>query len=343
MDYDAFLSYTHRDRPVVSGIQKGLHHIGRHLGQLRALRVFRDDTDLTASPDLWGRITDALDRSRFFIVTLSPRAAASYWVNQEVSYWLEHRGLDQLMLVQAAGTLHWDKANACFDPQVSDAAVPVLTVPGSLPAEPLYIDVSDDAPWDYRDPVFREKVTALAAPIQGKPKDQLASDDLREQRRFRRLRAAAITGLVVLTVAALVAAVIAVVQRGEAIRQRQEAIRQRNAAIAQRMNSDAQSMLAFASEGGDARAFEELLAARTLVAAPDDGALIHALAMRTNTVKIVAAGAEVNQVAFSPDRHRIATAERGQDGAVMGRRHRPADRGTPQRPHRYGIWCHLQP
>src|SRR6201988_3087250 len=114
-EYDAFLSYTHRDRPVVSGIQKGLHHIGRRLGQLRALRVFRDDTDLTASPDLWGRITDALDRSRFFIVTLSPGAAASYWVNEEVSYWLEHRGLDQLMLVQAAGTLQWDKANACFD------------------------------------------------------------------------------------------------------------------------------------------------------------------------------------------------------------------------------------
>jgi hypothetical protein len=53
LDYDAFLSYTHGDRPVVSGIQKGLHHIGRRVGQLRALRVFRDDTDLTASPDLW--------------------------------------------------------------------------------------------------------------------------------------------------------------------------------------------------------------------------------------------------------------------------------------------------
>ena len=83
MDYDAFLSYTHSDRPVVSGMQKGLHHIGRRLGQLRALRVFRDDTDLTASPDLWGRITDALDRSRFLIVTLSTKAAASHRVNKE--------------------------------------------------------------------------------------------------------------------------------------------------------------------------------------------------------------------------------------------------------------------
>jgi hypothetical protein len=58
-DYDAFLSYCHDDRPVATGIQKGLHQIGRRIGQLRALRVFRDATDLAVSPDLWGRIADA--------------------------------------------------------------------------------------------------------------------------------------------------------------------------------------------------------------------------------------------------------------------------------------------
>jgi hypothetical protein len=113
LDYDAFLSYTHRDRPVVSGIQKGLHRIGRRLGQLRALRVFRDDTDLAASPDLWGKITEALDRSRFFVVTLSPGAAASQRVNQEISYWLE-RGRDRLLLVVAAGHLQWDQQGQCL-------------------------------------------------------------------------------------------------------------------------------------------------------------------------------------------------------------------------------------
>ena len=135
---------------MVSGIQKGLHRIAARLGQLRALRAFRDDTDLTASPDLWGRIADALDRSRFLIATLSPQEAQSPWVNKEISYWLEHRGRDQLLLVLAAGHLQWDEGSECFDRQVSDAAPPVLTEPGVLPAEPLFIDVSDDAPWDYR-------------------------------------------------------------------------------------------------------------------------------------------------------------------------------------------------
>jgi hypothetical protein len=43
-EYHAFLSYAHSDRQVTTAIQKGLHQIGRRFGQLRALRVFRDDT-----------------------------------------------------------------------------------------------------------------------------------------------------------------------------------------------------------------------------------------------------------------------------------------------------------
>ena len=53
--YDAFLSYSHRDEAVAAGIQKGLHRIGRRVGQLNALRVFRDTTDLAANPNLWGK------------------------------------------------------------------------------------------------------------------------------------------------------------------------------------------------------------------------------------------------------------------------------------------------
>ena len=44
--YDAFISYDHDDRAVAQGIQRGLHRIGKRIGQLRALRVFRDSTDL---------------------------------------------------------------------------------------------------------------------------------------------------------------------------------------------------------------------------------------------------------------------------------------------------------
>lgn len=77
----------------MTGIQKALHRIGWRPGQLRALRVFRDDTDLTVSPDLWGRITDAMDGARYLIGMHSPQAAASPpWVNKEIGYWLDHGG-----------------------------------------------------------------------------------------------------------------------------------------------------------------------------------------------------------------------------------------------------------
>jgi WD40 repeat protein len=307
--YDAFLSYTHRDRSVALGIQKGLHQIGRRLGQRRALRVFRADTDLTAHPEMWAKTIEVLDQCRFLIVVLSPEAGESVWVNRELGYWLENRGRDQLLLVLAGGRLQWDEHRQRFDPDLSDAAPPVLTEPGSLPAEPFYIDVSDDAPWDPRTAALRQKITALAAPIHGKPKDQLASDDLSAQQRFRRLRTAAITALALLTVIAVGAAVVAAGQWQHAIARRQEAIRQRDQAIALRLTSEAADMLAQKRSGGDVRAFQELLAARALTGSPDDGALLHAADIRADSMKIIPTGAPVRAVAFSPDSRRVATAE----------------------------------
>jgi hypothetical protein len=312
--YDAFLSYNRQDGAVAAGIQKGLHRIGRRMGQLNALRVFRDITDMAANPNLWGKVTDAMDRSRYLIVVLSPRAAASEWVNKEVSYWLEHRGPDQLLLVVAEGHLHYDEATERFDPDRSDVALPVLTEAGVLAAEPSYVDVSADAPWDPQALSFRDKVTDLAAPIHGKSKYDLASDDVREQRRFRRLRRAAIIGLVMLTVIAAVAAWIAIVKQQEAVQQRQEAVQQRNQAEVRRLVAEAQPMLADARSGDEVRAYQQLLAARRLAQTPDDGPLANALIMRVNVIKIVDAGSLVSSVAFSPDGTRIVSG--GEDQTV---------------------------
>jgi WD40 repeat protein len=304
-EYDAFLSYAHRDKDVTSAIQKGLHQIGRRVGQLRALRVFRDDTNLTANPDLWAKITEALDGSRFMIVVLSPQSAASHWVNEEVSHWLEQRGHEGLMLVLAEGRLQWDEKDARFYPEQSDAAPPVLTQPGSLPVEPLYIDVSGDAPWELSSLVFRDKVTSLAAPIHGKPKDDLTGDDLREQRRFRRLRRAAVAGLVALTVISVVAALVAVVQRGEAIRRLHDA-------VVAKLNAEGAAMLAGTTPGGDARALQELLSANAIQT--NGVPILDAQIARFTTQKIVETSSVVRDLAYSSDGSRIATAE--SDGTV---------------------------
>lgn len=166
--YHAFLSYSRHNAEVAVGLRKGLHRIGRRTGQLHALRAFLDTLDLAASPNLWGRITEALNRSRYLIAVFAPDSAASEWVNKEVLYWPETRGPDNLLLVLAAGRLEWDELTKRFDPDLSDAAPPVPTAPGALVNEPLYVDFSGCAPWDLHEPTFRDKATELAAPMHNK-------------------------------------------------------------------------------------------------------------------------------------------------------------------------------
>ncbi|MGE0777673.1 toll/interleukin-1 receptor domain-containing protein [Mycolicibacterium sp.] len=292
--FDAFLSYAHEDRPAATGVQKALHRIGRRIGQLRALRVFRDDTNLEASQDLWGRITAAMDQARHMVVVLSPHAAGSRWVNAEVEYWLQRRGTPPMMVL-AGGRLTWDERNRCFDPSRSDAAPPVLLDPGSVPVEPFYIDISEDGPpWTPSAAGFRDKLTALAATIHGKPKDVLAGDDLREHRRFRLLRAGAVTALALLSVVAVVAGLIA-------WNSRQDAVRQRDEAIAARLTAEARSMLENSISGNDVTALRNLLAARTITENPDDGALYNAVVEKANVVRIIDTGHAVYGGAVSPD------------------------------------------
>ncbi len=163
-----------------------------------------------------------------------------------------------------------------------------------------------------RAPGFRDKVTALAAPIHGKPKDQLASDDLREQRRSGGC-AQRVAGLAVLTVIAVVAAVVAVSQR------------QNGRPAAQRAQSHSGStprpkaMLAGTRPGGDVVRSRNCWP-RARSPRPMTAPCCTRSRMRATTAKIIDTGATSHDVAFSPDGHRLATAGE--------RRHR-AGCGTP--------------
>ena len=89
--YDAFISYNQKlDKPFVMRLQRQLQNLGKAWWQRRAVRIFRDESSLSATPELWPSIQRTLERSRFLIVCASPEAAASFYVNQEVAWWLEH-------------------------------------------------------------------------------------------------------------------------------------------------------------------------------------------------------------------------------------------------------------
>ena len=60
--YDAFISYRHgADAAVAAAIERGLERLARPWNRLRAMSVFRDESNLAAESDLTGAITRALD------------------------------------------------------------------------------------------------------------------------------------------------------------------------------------------------------------------------------------------------------------------------------------------
>ena len=90
-EYDAFISYSHRDLKWAKWIQEKLEtfHIpdgaDEPFTNRRRMRVFRDQTDL-AGVEVTTSLRRELRLSRFLIVVCSPNSAASRWVNDEVAY-----------------------------------------------------------------------------------------------------------------------------------------------------------------------------------------------------------------------------------------------------------------
>jgi tetratricopeptide (TPR) repeat protein len=185
--YDAFISYSHaKDKPIAAALQSAVQRLGKAWYQRRALRVFRDDTSLSATPHLWPTIEQALAESRFLIVLASPEAAASPWVGKEIAYWLEHKSAETLLVALTDGALAWDNGAGDFTWSPTTPLPPVLRA--RFAAEPKWVDVSAyRAGASPRDNRFRELAADFAAAIRGIPKEDLLSQEVRQQRRVLRL------------------------------------------------------------------------------------------------------------------------------------------------------------
>jgi hypothetical protein len=113
--YDAFISYSHaQDMPIATALQSAIQKLGKPWYRRRALRLFGDDTSLSATPHLWPTIEQALGQSRFFLLLASPEAAASKWVNKEVAFWIEHNSTETLLIALTDGDLAWGRCSGRF-------------------------------------------------------------------------------------------------------------------------------------------------------------------------------------------------------------------------------------
>ena len=201
--YDAFVSYSHSaDRELAPVLQSHLQRFAKPWWRLRSTRVFRDDTTLNLTPHLWPDIRAALDASRYFVLLASPEAAASRWVQQEISHWLSTKGAGSLLIVQTEGRIAWDTAARDFDWRITDALPKILT--RAYPDEPKWEDVSiltSAKDLSLRNPVLQRCVASLYSAITGRPLDEVIGDDVRQHRRTRLVATGAATALL-LTIAA---------------------------------------------------------------------------------------------------------------------------------------------
>jgi len=211
--YDGFISYSHAaDDLLAPRLQAGLQRFAKPWWKRRALRIFRDESSLSANPHLWSSITDALDLAEWFVLLLSPEAAESPWVNNEVEYWLANKDTDKIIPVLTDGEFGWADGDV-----TGDAFPPALA--GAFSDEPRWVDLRfarTEEQLDLKSPTFSAAVADVASAIRGVPKDELESEEVLQHRRTTRTAWAAGIGLVVLLAVSVVAAIFALDQQNEA-------------------------------------------------------------------------------------------------------------------------------
>ena len=289
--YDAFVSYSHAaDGRLAPALQRGLQSLAKPWHRRRALRVFRDETSLSATPELWSAIEEALSHARYFVLLVSPEAAASDWVDKEVRWWRENRSHDTVLIVLTDGELGWDEVSGGFD---ATAAIPP-GLRGWFPREPLWVDLRwtrDEQDVSMRNPRFRDSVAELAAPIRAVPKDELIGEDISQHRRTLRLARGAVSLLVLLLALAVVGGIVALDQRNTARSEARTSLSRQLAATADNLqSSDLEMALLLAVQ-----AYETEESSDTY------GALIRADTASPSLARFVHFDDRVNSLAASPD------------------------------------------
>ena len=178
MRYDAFISYRHAelDMFVAKKVHKGLETfkvpkaVQKTSGKKSIKRVFRDQEELPIGSDLNDNISTALTESEFLIVICSPRAKESYWVEREITSFIELHDRQHVLAVLVEG-----------EPDESFPEI-LLTDEDGNPVEPLAADVRGSSKREIEKKLKTELMRLCAVLL------YCSYDDLKQRHKERRMK-----------------------------------------------------------------------------------------------------------------------------------------------------------
>ena len=138
--WDAFISYARSASTLeAQKLQTAIQTFAKPWYRLRAVRIFRDDSSMSASPALWSSIEQGLQQARWLVVLLSRAAARSEYVAAEIRWWLQHKDASTILLVHDDGVLGWDRRRNDFAAEADCVPAPLR---GAFREEPRWTDLS---------------------------------------------------------------------------------------------------------------------------------------------------------------------------------------------------------
>lgn len=178
MKYVAFISYRHGgiDELVGTKIQRELERyrlpskIAKSLGKKSLGKVFRDADDLRAASNLSEIIREGLDDSEYLIVICTRRYKESVWCMDEIEYFMQIRGRDNIIVVLVEGEPEESFPKLLTEYEKDGEIIHI---------EPLAVDVRADSQKEILKLVSREKLRYISQIL------NLDYDDLRQRQRER--------------------------------------------------------------------------------------------------------------------------------------------------------------
>lgn len=204
--YKAFFSYNKQaDGQLSPVVQQSLQTFGKPWYRKRSFEIFRDETGLNMTHDLWGGIEEELNNSEQFVLFASPEAAVSRWVIKEVVWWLHNRSIKTLHIVLTAGLIEWDHDKDHINIELTTSLPQELM--DVLNEEPLYLDLrwaKNKEQLTLDRSKFRSAIRHLSATLIGKTPEEVYSEEARVLRRNLLTAGGAIVLLIALFITTLI-------------------------------------------------------------------------------------------------------------------------------------------